>query len=453
MITVNAKESGYRGIWYMNQPSNDEYVYKYSGGLGTYPANHQPFAVYSPEVEKTFFCYGGTTQASHTELVHMVSYYDHRRGVVPRPTLLLNKGTDDAHDNPVISVDANGFIWIFSTSHGVSRPSYIHRSKRPYDIDEFERIEAVYTDGDGKQAPLDNFSYMQVWPSRGEFLSFFTKYHYPVDRTICAMRSEDGVHWAPWQRLAAIDQGHYQTSCLGRDRAGTAFNYHPNGLGLNYRTNLYYLETPDGGATWQSVDGTQLELPLTQVRNEALVRDYEAESLKVYINDVNYDAEDRPVILYVLSRGYEAGPKNDPRVWTVAHWSGERWIFHDVTTSDSNYDMGSLYIEEDGTWRVIGPTEKGPQPYNPGGEVAMWVSKNQGSTWTMVRQLTQGSAYNHTYVRRPLNAHPDFYAFWADGHARRPSESSLYFCDREGSVRRLPREMKGLYVEPELVEV
>ena len=54
-ITLNGKDTGYRGIWYMNQPSGDEYVYKYSGGLGTYCAKHKPFAVYWPEVNKTFF--------------------------------------------------------------------------------------------------------------------------------------------------------------------------------------------------------------------------------------------------------------------------------------------------------------------------------------------------------------------------------------------------------------
>jgi len=37
-VTVNAPDGGYRGIWYMNQLSYDEYVYKYSGGLGTYCA-------------------------------------------------------------------------------------------------------------------------------------------------------------------------------------------------------------------------------------------------------------------------------------------------------------------------------------------------------------------------------------------------------------------------------
>ena len=67
----------------MNQPSNDEYVYKYSGGLGTYCAKHSPFAVYAPEPNKTFFCYGGAAPDTG-ELLHIVSYYDHATGTVPR---------------------------------------------------------------------------------------------------------------------------------------------------------------------------------------------------------------------------------------------------------------------------------------------------------------------------------------------------------------------------------
>ena len=94
--------------------------------------------------------------------------------------------------------------------------------------------------------------------------------------------------------------------------------------------------------------------------------------------------------------------------------------------SDNNYDMGSLYIEEDGTWRIIAPSDNGPQPYNPGGEIAMWISKDQSSTWEKTGQLTKDSPRNHTYVRKPVNTHPDFYSLWADGHGRKPSPSSLY---------------------------
>lgn len=125
---------------------------------------------------------------------------------------------------------------------------------------------------------------------------------------------------------------------------------------------------------------------------------------------------------------------------------------HAVTTSDNNYDTGELWIESPDDWRIIGPTETGPQPYNPGGEVAMWQSRDQGASWTKVRQLTSGSEMNHTYVRRPLHAHPDFFAFWADGHGRQPSESRLYFSDRDGNVYVLPRQVEGnSEVKPELV--
>src|SRR5437867_9242650 len=96
----------------------------------------------------------------------------------------------------------------------------------------------------------------------------------------------------------------------------------------------------------------------------------------------------------------------------------------------NNYDHGSLYVEEDGTWRIIAPTEPGPQPGNPGGEMVMWTSKERGKKWSRVSQLTHGSARNHTYARRPLNAHPDFYALWVDGNPRQPSESYMYFTNQ-----------------------
>ncbi|MEX0939696.1 MAG: BNR-4 repeat-containing protein [Pirellulales bacterium] len=441
-IALNQKDDGYRGIWYMNQPSGDEYVYKYSGGLGTYCAKHKPFAVYRPEVNKTFFCYGGTTVDSNRRLVHMVSYFDHETKTVPRPTILLDKQTSDAHDNPVISVDADGYVWIFSTSHGTSRPSYIHRSTEPYSVDTFERIDATRQDGD-RRVPITNFSYMQAWHSPGRgFLCFFTRYGDPAARTLMCMTSPDGVTWSAWQRLAAIEEGHYQISALGSSIAGTALNYHPQGQGLNWRTNLYYLQTPDFGRTWHAVDGRPLEVPLTDVVNAALVHDYRDEGLNVYLKDIRFDDRDRPIILYLTSKGYESGPKNDPRTWTTARWTGSRWDIRPVCRSDNNYDMGSLWLDADGTWRIIGPTESGPQPYNPGGEVAMWTSTDQGRSWEP-KTLTADSQRNHTYIRRPIDAHDDFYAFWADGHGRQPSLSRLYIADRQGNVWRLPREMSG----------
>ena len=341
VLTLNQKADGYSGIWYMNQPLDNEYKFKYSGGLGTYCAKHQPFAVYSEEAQKTFFCFGGVKKGYLDKfnlaqsggdgkdlegaLYHHISYYDHRTGEVPRPTILLDKRTRDAHDNPVISLDDSGYIWIFSTSHGTNRPSFIHKSRRPFEISAFDRIEPTYQEM-GTTKPLNNFSYMQVWHIENQgFIAFFTKYNQPAKRTNYFLSSTDGINWGELTCLSAIDEGHYQISAANNQIAGTAFNYHPEGQGLNWRTNLYYMQTQDIGKSWEAADGTSLEIPLTKPQNAALIHDYEAEGLKVYLKDIRFDTANRPIILYITSHGYKSGPESGPRSWKTARWTGENW--------------------------------------------------------------------------------------------------------------------------------
>jgi hypothetical protein len=434
------KDDGYRGIWYYNQATKDEYKYKYSGGMATYPQQHVPIAIYSPQANKTFFCYGGTTAREgkgKQELLHMVSYFDHATGKVPRPTILLNKHTTDAHDNPTIAIDDAGYIWIFSSSHGTSRPSYIHRSKQPYSVEEFEQVRQT------------NFSYTEPWfvPGRG-FLFLHTRY--TNGRNLYWMTSPDGRDWSEPHKLARIDMGDYQISWREGARVATAFDYHPKPLGLNGRANLYYLETSDFGRTWRNGEGKSVATPITNIPNAALVYDSRKDGLLVYLKDLNFDAQGHPVIMFLTSKGFEPGPANGPREWKTVRSTGKEWVIRPFTTSGNNYDHGSLYIEPDGTWRVIAPTDLGPQPYNPGGEMVMWTSLDQGATWKRVKQLTHDSPRNHTYARRPLNAHPDFYALWADGNARQPSESYLYFTNLRGDhVWRLPPSMAADSAAPE----
>jgi len=428
---------GYRGIWYSNQPSHDEYVYKYSGGLGTYCAQHLPMAYYAPEARKTFFVYGGTTGVGdRASLLEMVSYYDHVTGLVPRPTIVLDKHTPDAHHNPTISLDDRGHIWIFMSSHG-GKDGFIYRSRAPFSIDAFDRVEQ------------HEFTYPQPWYMK-DFGFFFLFTKYTAGRELYWRTSRDGITWSDDRKCVGFG-GHYQVSWVLGSKCGTAFNFHPPVGGLNARTNLYYLETTDHGRTWHNAAGEPVTAPLHSVRNNALVHEYQSEGWLVYIQDLNFDAAGNPVILYLLSRGYESGPNNGPRIWTTARWTGSGWRILPAFESDHNYDLGSLYIEEDGTWRVIGPTEPGPQPYCTGGDIAMWTSADQGKTWRKVRQLTHAKARNHTYVRRPVNAHADFYAFWADGDALRPSESHLYFASKAGDVRMLPWRMARDFGKPSLL--
>jgi hypothetical protein len=206
------------------------------------------------------------------------------------------------------------------------------------------------------------------------------------------------------------------------------------------------------GKTWKTINGKTIQTPLSDSQNDALIKDYEAEKKLVYLNDVSFDEEGNPVILAVISNDFKPGPKGDPREWMIINWKKGKWNFNKVCESTHNYDMGSLYIEKN-TWRIIGPTEKGPQQYGTGGEMALWESKNEGEDWKKMREATKGSTRNHSYARRPLFAHPDFYAFWADGDADKFSESKLYFCNRKGNkVWTLPYEMKEDFVKPTRVK-
>jgi hypothetical protein len=440
---------GYRGIWYMNQPTGDEYGFKYSGGLGTYPQQHVPIAIYNSAANKTFFCYGGST-GKPGELACMVSYFDHATGTVPLPRVVLVKPTSDAHENPVIQLDDVGHVWMFCSTHGPAKNSYIFRSAKPHSIEEFEQIART------------NFSYSQPWHVPGDgFLFLHTRYtngrrllHWMTSSGFKApspnpLPEGEGLNeWSAPAPLATVAQGHYQISNRHGDRIATAFNYHPEKGGLNARTNLYYLETPDMGTMWRTAAGDTISTPITKKHSAPLVYDYEAEGKLVYLKDLNFDTAGRPVILYLVSNGYAPGPAAGPREWFTAHWTGDHWERRPVATSDHNYDYGSLYIEDD-EWRIIAPTEPGPQPWTTGGEMVLWTSLDEGATWTRVKQITRDSRFNHTYARRPINAHRQFYALWADGNPLQPSESRLHFTDHDGShVWQLPTEMEDDAAKP-----
>ena len=438
---------GFRGIWYSNQPQSGEfaqYAYKYSGGFGTYPQQMRPQAYYAAEVNKTFFSYGGTNE-NNSDLYHLVSYFDHATGQVARPKLLLAKGTTDAHDNPTIMLDDEGYVYIFSASHGTARPAYVNRSTEPYSTDSFEEVLAL--------PPSNNFSYSQPMYVEGQGFLFLHTQYTSFGRTLKFNTSSDGTNWDhPWESrptIAQIQGGQYQVSEVDGQTVGTAFNYHPGG-NVNARTNLYYMETSDLGQTWQTADGANLTTPVTSVTSAALVHDYAAEGKLVYLKDINYDSAGNPVLLYLTSHDWHPGPTGDPRTWTIARHRQGQWEIRELFTSDHNYDHGSLYIEPDGMWRIIAPTADGPQAWGTGGDAVMWTSRDDGQTWQADFQLTHNSQFNHTYIRRPVNAHHDFYAFWADGNPLETSESRFYYTDRTGTaVWQLPWTMEGDFATPE----
>jgi hypothetical protein len=433
LLSQNPKVDGYKGIWY-NAGQFQEYGYKFSGGVATFASRHRPIAIYSPEVKKTFFVYGGTTSAEERHLLIMISYFDHRYHVVPKPVIVYDKmGVSEPQDNASLSIDSNGFLWIFISGRARTRPGLIFKSSKPYSIESFEKI-----------LDLEMNAPQPWWMKDNGFFLLFSKA--TKGRELYWSSSTDGKTWVTSQKLASMG-GHFQVSNVSGNKLVTVFNYHPNG-NTDKRTNLYLLQTDDMGKTWKSIDNKIIKTPVVDINNDALVKNYEIEGKLVYINDLSFDKDGNPVILVVLSGDSSPGPKGGPREWMIIHWKDGKWNFNKVCESTNNYDMGPLYITDD-EWRIIGPTEPGPQKYGSGGEMALWISRNEGIDWEKMHNITTKSLFNNSFARRPLNAQKEFYVLWTDGDADKFSISRLYFtnekCDR---VWMLPYDMKKDFERP-----
>lgn len=439
----NTKANGYKGIWFeLNQKfkAGD----KYSGALGTYTAKHLPLAIYAQEVDKTFFVYGGTTAGDERHLLCMIGEYDHKTGMVSKPTVVSDKnGIKDPHDNPSILIDNDGFIWVFISGRGRVRPGYKYKSSKPYNIDNFVPVTE------------EEMTYPQPWNTAYGFFHFFTKY--TGIRQLYFETSADGKNWTEDTLLAAIPvhkgerSGHYQVSNVYNGKVvATFFNRHPYAI-VDNRTDLYYVQSKDFGKTWTTVNNKKLKLPIEEQESPARAIDYASQSKNIYLKDMGFDAEGNPVCLYIRSNGHVTGSSSAPYEWCITRWNGKSWQTSVVTTSDHNYDMGSLFIGPN-DWKIVAPTENRPQKWGVGGEIVIWKSSDKGDTWENAKVLTKNSTYNHSYVRRPLNHKSPFDFFWADGHAHEFSKSHLYFGDFSGNVWVLPYEMDENRVKPKKID-
>lgn len=433
LLSQNPKIDGYKGIWFSSGEFS-EYGYKYSGGVSTFASRHRPIAIYSHEARKTFFVYGGTTNPEERHLLIMISYFDHRSRTVPRPVIVYDKmGVREPSDNASLSIDKNGYLWVFVSGSGRTRAGLIFKSSKPYSIENFELVKE-----------MEMISPQPWWMSGSGFMLMYSKVSKGLD--ICFSSSSDGKIWTESGKLAAMG-GHLQVSGTYGDRLVTAFNYFPGGS-VDKQTNLYLLQTADMGKTWKTIDGKLVETPMIAVTNDALIKNYETEGKLVHLSDIDFDSDGNPVLLVILSRDIYPGPKGAPREWMVISRRNQEWNFSKVCESTHNFDRGSLIINN-GEWRIIGPTEPGPRKYGTGGEIALWVSRNEGTDWEKELNVTSGSKNNNSFVRHPVNAHKDLYALWTDGNPDEFSISYLYFTNEKcNKVWMLPYEMKEEFQKP-----
>lgn len=475
-LTPATPLAGFQGIWYEVGPAFGSIPNKYGGGLATYPQQIGPLAVYSPEVDRTYFVFNVDVDPGPGRSIgHAISYFDHATRQVARPQVWLNKETGDAHDAAVLALDDEGYLYMFSMTHGENRRSWIKKSGAPHDIASSRDLlsltdvqdQAVFGALPGDSATTLRFSYASAWyvpnvDTEDKFLLLHTRYQ-SGQRDLFTTTSADADSWTTRKGLAQIESGQYQKSWIKPDgkTVGTIFNVHPASGGLDARTDLFYLETADQGQTWRSIDGSTIVDNSGPNDNRLITRPDQPQHMatqvydaapgeRVYLKDINYDSQGRPVIMFLTSPTHVPGPlpEGSERTVRTAYWTGAEWSIQTVTHTDHNYDHGSLFVGENGNWRVIGAFIDGPQQFGTGGQIGMWTTADYGRSWSLQSQLTADQENNHTYPQRVVNGQDSFYSLWASGNAFEPSEVHFCFATKAGQVFELPFDIDTDFASP-----
>lgn len=421
----------FTGVWYCCGTANvlPGHSHVYSGPMATYCMWHRPMAVHCPQVRKTFFVYGNAANAP------AISLYDHARGICAPPVVLGRNSDGDAHRNPTLLVDAEGYLQVFFGAH--SDPTTVVRSAAPYSI-------AAWT----SRAPLEDprTSYPQPWEVRpGEI--FVSYRHTPPGW--CFRRSRDGgASWEPRQTLVAFEGcAIYAVSVAATGPWPRAIHIAWSRLGGGTdqeqrtkhawarRHHVYYAWSDDGGVTWRRRDGSPYELPITEPAAEKV---YDCGTHGVWLKDIQLDPGGEPCLLFL-----DADVATYRSHWKLARWADGRWRAHDVAVSDHMYDAGGLVILAADDYRIYGPTTPS-QPQEDGGEIDEWRSVGQGRTWTRTAQLTSGSRYSHNQVR-VVHSHAagsgDFRVFWSYGDSCSPPADRTVHLYRYGEALPAPVRM------------
>ena len=430
-----------RGVWYHCGWDNllPGHGAVYSGPMATYCAWHRPMAIYRADANRTYFVYGSAGNRP------TISFFDHTAGEWAWPVAIGENPDGDAHRNPTLLIDEEGYLYMFWGAHG--HESLVHRSARPHDISEWE--ERAHLE------PGGGASYPQPWILReGEIFVSYRKapgwrarissdgaksWSEPIDIAAFGVdpESRGATEFAIYGSTVG-DEGpvprkvHFAWSRLGGGSPEEIESKHLWGR----RYNLYYTYSDDGGHTWRRSDGGVYDHPVEEAEAELL---HDSGTRGVWIKDIQVDPAGNPMILFL-----EGEVETYHSIWKVARVTPIGWQIVDVTESDHMYDAGALMIFGEGDIRIWGPTAPS-QPHEDGGEIEEWSSSDGGATWERTRRLTEGSRYSHNHVK-PVMGHRDgpgdVRAIWSYGDSRMPPETEdvrlYYIGDGMEQGRQIP---------------
>ena len=380
------------GAWYACC-KGDSYQLYYHTPAATFSRKNRPNAIhYTRKYDRTYFTFADAGKSPE------IVYFDRDTGCFTEPVKVGETPLPhDAHGNPSLLIDHEGYLYVFYGSHGT--PTLMKRSIHPEDITSWGPEVSIGTCTTYPQAYQVNSTTLLLFYRQGMGQFGFR-------------RSKDkGATWSNFAKLVDFGEGVriYLISIQGNDGslhvAWTPWYTH-----VPIRLNVYYAYSDDEGVTWRAKDDEDLAIPIS-LTNADLV--FNTGSYDTRMDDIQLDEENNPCILTL--NGPKLGTETSVLVnWYFSKWNGAEWKTYRVAGGDHKFDAGSLLVVGSTRFRAYlpsGVSQKGED----GGEIQEWTSKDGGLTWAKTRDLTSRSQFSHNYVKTVVNSTSDLRILWSYG--------------------------------------
>lgn len=319
-------------------------------------------------------------------------------------TIDKNESRDD-HNAPSIQIAADGTVLVFYAIHDVANQFFLKRSMNPEDISSFGSAIDM-TDG------LSNvYNYPQCYRLPNDDLIMFYRYRNHTSGIWKFKKSTDGgATWGSETTLVNFTGASLDSYLMTRQDLNNPNRIvgavHLAASAAPTRRDIYYVETRDGGMTWEKSDGTDYVLPVSNTNAEQV---YDSGATRNRITGLAA-MEIGARILFQA--------KDDPdHEIRVAQLSGGSW--ETVKIADSE-----VWWDENGVSYYTGGGDVNPKnvneiaiaiPVSGRFEIQKWTTSDNGATWAKSEDVTTASKYDQWRPMYFVNPHSTLDFCWCSG--------------------------------------
>ena len=341
---------------------------------------------YKKNHDRTYFVYIADT------FEHRILYYDHDTKTWSSSVKIADCIEDDLHENPAMTIDNDGYIYVFYNDHDNMR---MKKSSNPEDI----------TSWDSAIDPTDGYgTYPKTFVDSSNTIYLLHMHHIgnSPDTLVLTKSTDGGSTWSTEDLIIDLDNDYayvFKALIDSNDVIHLAFSIYDTSQ--SRRRDIFYMKSADGGNSWQKADGTSISIPAK-----------EGDADKAYTGS---NAFNQGFDLVLDSNNYPIMAYSDAKVYGIVRWTGSSWESHSLGVStDDEFNNIRLQVINDTTYRAWLFTDASIP--GRGGELQVWESTDNGVHWTKIRDVTKNSALLHRGVLIPADYTQEVEAIWNYGN-------------------------------------